>query len=142
MRLSPLIANFERFSVGLVCGIGLVALAGCGPQTSKIAGTVTMDGKPLEAGVISFVPADSAGEPVTVQVTQGKYEATTTPGPKLVQISAPYVKEQRKEYDAPDAPLVDVTGERLPPKYNSKTELKMDVAAGKVAKDWSVESVR
>lgn len=134
-------ARRTRFGA-LFCGLGLVVLAGCGPPTSVVTGTVTMDGDPLESGVISFVPADSPGEPVTVQVAQGKYEATMAPGRKLVQISAPYVLEQRKEYDGPNAPLVDVMGERLPPKYHSNTELQFDAAAGRVAKDWSVDSIR
>jgi hypothetical protein len=105
-----------------------------------VAGTITVDGKPLEHGIISYVPADGAGEPITVEVRDGKYELQIVTGDKQVQISAPVVIGKRKESDAPDAPLVDITEESLPDKYHVKTELTFEVQAGANTKDWSVES--
>jgi hypothetical protein len=120
----------------------LVLLAGCGPGTSTVSGTVTIDGQPLDGGVISLVPAEAGGEPATAEVVQGKYALRLKPGKKHVQISAPQVVGQRKEYKGEGAPLVDIIEERLPPKYNSQTELTLDVAPGASTKDWSVQSLR
>jgi hypothetical protein len=122
--------------------LALLALAGCGPSLGTVSGKVLIDGEPLDGGVISFVPADSAGVPVTVNVVQGKYELQVVAGKKSVQISAPVVVGKRKEYNGPDAPLVDITEERLPPRYHSKTELTFEVPPGRSTKDWSVESIR
>jgi hypothetical protein len=44
----------------------------------------------------------------------------------------------RKEYDAPDAPTVEVTRETVPPRYNSQSELTLDVT-GSLEKDFALE---
>jgi hypothetical protein len=113
---------------------------GCGAPTATVSGQVAVDGQPLEKGTISYAPADGRGAPVTVPIENGKYQARTTPGNKFVQISAPKVMGKRKEHNGPDAPLVEITAESLPPRYNSKTELSLDVHAGSNTKDWSVTS--
>jgi hypothetical protein len=126
------------------CFLALVAAAavlpGCGPPTSTVSGEVTIDGQPLDKGVISYSPAEGAGAAATADVEKGKYRLQTTPGAKWVQISAPIVVGQHKAYNSPDAPLVDVNGERLPERYNAKTELKFELKPGANVRDWSVES--
>ncbi len=123
-------------------GIGLLLVAGCGqPTVGTVSGTVTMDGKPLDQGIISFVSADVRGAPVTVNVTAGKYQLETTIGNKQVQISAPQVVGTRKEYNGPNAPLVEITAERLGPEYNSRTTLTYTVMPGTNTKDWDVQSL-
>jgi len=128
-----------RWLCGLIV-IGSTLLGGCGPATGTVSGSVTIDGKPLDKGVISYVPADNQGVPVTADVVDGKYELTALVGKKFVQISAPVVVGQRKEYDGEGAPLIDITDERLPPKYNSQTELTFELKAGANAKDWNIET--
>jgi hypothetical protein len=123
----------------LVGGLALV-VAGCGPAMSTVSGNVTVDGKPLEKGAISYVPADNQGSPVTVDVAGGKYELQILAGKKMVQISAPFLKEKKKRYEGPDAPYDEFFDESLPAKYNSETTLTFDVQPGKNTKDWAVES--
>jgi hypothetical protein len=90
--------------------------------------------------VISYVPADENGVPVTAEVVEGKYTVEMVPGKKRVQISAPVVVGTRKEYDGPDAPTVEVTEETLPDRYHVNTELTYEAQAGQQRKDWSLES--
>ena len=99
-----------------------------------------MDGQPLDSGVISFSPAEGDGASATADIKDGKYSVQTTPGAKWVQISAPVVVGQRKLSTAPNAPVTDIREERLPERYNAKTELKCDLKGGGNVKDWSVES--
>ena len=120
---------------------GMCAGRGLWASDGTITGVVTIDGQPLDKGVISYVPADSQGQPVTVNIVNGKYTLQAPTGQKYVQVSAPTVVDRRKEYDGPDAPLVEITDERLPPKYNSQTELTFEVKAGDNAKDWAVKSL-
>ena len=51
-------------NLGLIL-VGLFALAGCGPSyeldIAPARGTVTLDGKPLSAGSVLFVPAKGRG---------------------------------------------------------------------------------
>lgn len=115
--------------------LGIMVLSGCGTSPGTVSGEVTVDGVPLKKGVISFVPADGKGEPITVEIEDGKYELKTLPGPKLIQVSAPRVVGKRKEYDAPDAPLMEITEESLPERYNSKTELTFEVQSGSNTKN-------
>jgi len=103
---------------------------------------VTVDGQPLEKGVISFVPAGSKGAPIAADIQGGKYAVQAVAGPKLVQISAPIVTGRRPEYNGPYAPLVEITVESLPVKYNSESELSFEIKRGASAKDWAAESVR
>jgi hypothetical protein len=122
----------------LSCSFGFPIVGGCGPAVSSVCGMVTVDRQPVASGVISYVPAEGGGEPATATIAAGRYELHTSPGKKFVQISAPVVVGKRKEYEGADAPLVEITDESLPPRYNSQTELSFDVQRGKNTKDWSL----
>jgi hypothetical protein len=131
----------RRLVLLMLLGLGGVVLgSGCGPGTATIDGEVTVDGKPLEKGVISYTPADGNGAPVTAEVRNGRYEVRTVAGRKVVQISAPIVVGQRKEHKGPGAALIDITEESLPPSCNSKSELTFEATAGANTKNWAVES--
>jgi hypothetical protein len=114
--------------------------SGCSPPMATVMGNVTIDGQPLDKGVICYSPAEGEGESVTVNIVDGKYELQILPGKKFVQVSAPKVVGTRKDSDAPDATLVEITEERLPERYYSGRELTFEVQPGFNTKDWSVES--
>jgi hypothetical protein len=126
----------------VVASAALVLAAGCGPALGVVSGTVTIDGQPVSGGIISFVPAEGSGTPATSNIESGKYEVRMIAGKKFVQISAPHVVGKRKEYEGPDAPLVEITEERLPPKYNSQTELTFEVKSGVNKQDWNLSSAK
>ena len=125
----------------LVIGLCLLAPAGgCGgPATATVGGEVTVGGVLLEKGVISFVPAEGEGAPATANVVNGRYEIRTTPGNKRVQVSAPVVVGKRPEYNGPNAPMVEITAEGLPDRYNAKSELTYEVKPGGNTKNWELE---
>ncbi|OWK45490.1 hypothetical protein [Fimbriiglobus ruber] len=132
-----------RMVASLVSCVGVAFLVtGCGgPPTGTVDGQVTIDGKPLDKGVISFAPIDgSGGPPVTANVENGKYRLQAQTGNKRVMISAPLVTGKRKESTAPDAPMVEITEERLSEKYNVRSDLTFEVKSGGNTKDWAVES--
>jgi hypothetical protein len=119
--------------------LGVIGVPGCGGPVG-VSGEVTVDGQPPETGLISFAPADGAGGPVTAEIRKGKYSLSTSPGKKWVQISVPVVIDKRPMYKAPDAPLMDITEESIPERYNARTELTFDVTRGGNTKNWSIES--
>jgi hypothetical protein len=123
---------------GLVLGLSIAA--GCGgPGAATVSGEVKVDGEPLQKGVISFSPLEGAGAVASGQIENGRYSVQTTPGKKRVQISAPIVTGQRREYNSPNAPMVEITEEGLADKYHTKSELTFDVQAGNNTRDWTVE---
>jgi hypothetical protein len=102
---------------------------GCSEQSSqgRVTGAVTLDGKPLPAGEIRFVPADGQSATAGATITDGQFEAAVPPGEKNVQISAPKVTGKKKMYETPDSPTIDIVSELLPARYNVQTELKITV---------------
>ncbi len=129
LRIFP-VAFLGLAIVGIFCG--------CGSGSATVSGEVTVDGKPLEIGIITYVPADSKGDPLTTDIVNGKYELQTVAGNKTVQISAPVVADKRKAFNGADAPWVEVTKESLPENYNSNSELKFEIKPGPNVKDWSL----
>src|SRR6516164_4282354 len=67
----------------ILCALGLTALAGCGGvRRAPVAGTVTLDGKPLDGAVITFSPDAAKGNTASIScsglVKEGRYELQTT----------------------------------------------------------------
>ena len=127
--------------------VALALAGGCGRPIGTVSGVVTMDEQPLEKGIISFSAAEgaateSASPPVSADITGGRYSAEMVAGKKFVQISASKVIGTRKQSDAPGAAVDEIFEEQLPPKYNSSTELTLEVKPGGNSKDWAVESIR
>lgn len=114
---------------GLICG--MIALAGCSsgpkpPPETIVAGTVQVDGKPLDDGDITFV---LEGQPPKVlPVKDGKFEGKATVGENSVQIRG-YKKGEPIMMDGKpfgDPVKVNYVAEQ----YNDKSELKSKIASG------------
>ena len=68
----------------VLAGLVLVNAGGCGgrrlPPAATMRGSVTLGGKPLEAGVVSLEPLDVAGaSPVGLAVERGAFPVTVVP---------------------------------------------------------------
>jgi hypothetical protein len=50
------------------CLLLAFAAAGCGSAAGKVSGKVTIDGKPLPGGVITFVPTDPNASPKAAEI--------------------------------------------------------------------------
>jgi len=121
--------NFRCVAQWLV----ILSLAGCGgssdtPPLGLVTGVVTMDGEPLAKAVVSFVP--EKGRPsVAMTNADGKYDLIYVDkihgallGEHTVQITT-YVEE--------DSPEAKNFKESIPKKYNSASQLKETVKAGR-----------
>jgi hypothetical protein len=77
-----------RMARGWSLVVAAVLAAGCGSAVT-VSGEVTYDGKPVEDGRITFLPADGKGPSVGGVVTGGRYTVkNVTPGPKVVKVEA------------------------------------------------------
>jgi hypothetical protein len=121
----------------LVVLAAAVGLTGCGGGTNKkaVSGTVTWKSKPLETGMIRFLPAEAGGQTETgAVITDGKFdipkEHGLLPGKYKVSISSP---DPKSGQGPPDAAPGDRGGypakERIAEKYNAQTTLTAEVTA-------------
>ncbi len=99
-------------------------LLGCGPrwQVTAVSGTVTLDGKPLEDGKISFRSTTTSTPPQIGNITAGQFACQVTTGPQRVEISATRT--------IPGAASTGI-GEAnyIPPRYNTQSTLTVEVTA-------------
>jgi hypothetical protein len=106
-------------------------LSGCGksgPPSTKVSGTVTLDGKALADGEVMFVQAAAGYTPDILPVKDGKFEGTAKQGKVKVEF--------RAYRDVPPPTGADVTEEAkatpnkvnyLPARYNTETTLTAEV---------------
>ena len=118
---------------GLACL--LLALAGCGGEESvprtAVSGTVTLQGKPLEEGIILFTPL-AKGPSAGGDIRQGKYqlpqEKGPSPGEYRVEIRA-YRGTGKKRRDEASGTVTEEMVSIIPDRYNSKSSLRAEVKA-------------
>lgn len=124
-------------------GLGLVLLVtvGCGkkePTMGILTGTITIDGQPPEKGSIAFFPTDGKSKTTGTKIQQGEYSAQVPLGEAEVQIRVSKVVGEKK--DTPNGPAHQIRRETLPAKYNSRTELLIDIQPGTNRKDFELST--
>ena len=131
--------NSKRF-IWLLCMIfGVGCSSGSNVDYSglgliKVTGMVTLDGSPLPDVTVSFESPDGQfSHGITDE--NGKYSLAydsdtfgVTPGEKTVRISKKPMSEEGDEFESEDEELSSTEQEEtLPPKFNTKSDLKMTV---------------
>jgi hypothetical protein len=124
-----------------VCSVSMAAY-GCSSDSSKgaVSGTVTLDGQPLQSGLIRFVPVDGQTPTADAIITDGEFSVEVPVGEKRVSISAPKIVGKRPAYQAPNAPMIDIVEELLPARYNVSSELTLNVKGGRQDAEFKLES--
>ncbi|HEX3147077.1 MAG TPA: hypothetical protein VHR66_03285 [Gemmataceae bacterium] len=123
--------------VGLVFCTLLVT--GCdGSPFAEVSGTVTVDGTPVEAGAITFLPVDGKTPTAGGEIKGGKYNVKVPVGQMKVSISVPMAIGKKKLYATPDSPEGTMYKESLPGRFNETTELTLDVKSGTNEKNWDL----
>jgi len=125
----------------MAAGLAAMVAIGCGSDapTHPVKGRVTLDGAPLEKGSIRFSPTGEAS-PAGGEIKNGEYSLMAPPGESKVEITSTKVIGQRKAYNTPDSPMVDITKEVVPEKYNARSTLKIEVKAGSNSKDFELST--
>lgn len=116
----------------LILGSLLISI-GCGKGESnraEVKGSVIVDGSPAATGAISFMPVDGKSPTSGGKIVAGNYSVEVPFGTSKVAIRVPKVVGQRKLYDTPDSPVQPLMEETLPPEFNDRTELTLDVKPG------------
>ena len=114
----------------LLCCLPLIGCGGSANNYKAVSGAVTFQGKPVPEGAIQF--CTDAKPPVVcggAMIRDGKYQLPRdhglAPGHYLVRITS------TERIDNPDKAKNEMapffTRERIPAKYNSESELKVEV---------------
>ena len=124
--------------------LSLCWLSACGQSdsviTAKVTGQVTLDGKPLERGLIQFLPTDGHGSAAAAEIQRGNYAVAVPLGSKRVEVTSPKVVGKQKAYDTPDSPVMNIIEEQIPWEYNAQSQLKADVSRERTKFDFAVQS--
>lgn len=135
-----------------VASVVLAIAAGCGggrPGGVPVEGTVTVDGVPLEAGTISFLPdGDTPGPKVAAAVTDGRFRLPAAAGPPgglyRVEIVAESPAAPASDAEPTPAGLAALRRnppppvEPLPAEYNSASELRRLLGDGENRLDFDL----
>ena len=115
--------------------------AGCGGDNGRatVHGTVSLEGIPLESGLIQFLPAaDSSGLAAGASIENGRYtikQRGPLPGSYQVHITAS--RETGRMIEAPTigpgakkGVMVEETMQYIPDRYNAHSELTIEINPG------------
>jgi hypothetical protein len=104
-------------------------VAGCGGGSDLVAvqGQVNLDGQPVKEGVIRFAPADGQTTTQAVSIKDGNFEALLHRTTYIVRISYPSLPRAPAQVKTQGPDGEPTVGELIPPRYNTRSELKLEV---------------
>jgi hypothetical protein len=125
-------------------------IVGCnshrGAERGAISGTVKLDGAPIEQGSILFTPIEGTrGSVAGGEIVNGRYQLTLKKGPAVgwnrVEVRAlrKTGKMVPKAFGRPGE-MVPERAEAVPPKFNTKSKLKVEIKPGENTADFDVSS--
>jgi hypothetical protein len=126
----------------LVLASVAILLTGCGSEhnVGTVSGKVTLDNQPLVGATVQFQP--SGGSPSSgITDSSGNYTLRYTRDTEGAEIGEHTVRITTYSGPDPDAdPPRKAVPEKVPSKYNAKSELKATVKSGSNTFDFPLES--
>jgi hypothetical protein len=113
--------------------LNVLVCTGCGGRPARVSGTVTLDGKPVDHGMVSFTPASGGMLASGVIQSDGSYDLKTNrdsglePGEYLVAVES-RVPGKENAIGAPPMPGPFITPERY--SLTQSSGLKYQVERG------------
>ncbi len=130
------------YRIKLVAGILTLALClGCQtdiPDIGYVEGTVTLDGSPLPNAIVTFQP-EHARPSYGRTDENGWYELVYTDGNEGAILGKHRVSISTKDSGNPDEGI-EPSPEKVPAKYNTRTELTAEVTPGNNKCDFPLKS--
>jgi hypothetical protein len=133
----------KRFP-GVCLGLIVITALGCGSGKPNnivaVTGRITLDDQPLEKGLIQFLPTDDKGPSAAAEIKLGEYAVDVPFGNKRVEVTSPKVIGQKKAYDTPESPVMDLLEEQIPLEYNGQSKLNANVSREQKKFDFALKS--
>jgi hypothetical protein len=124
------IASIRPIFVSLVAALILVVGCKRPPTSGDVRGTVTLDGKALEDGTIRFTPIDGKGGTAGGMIKDGQFAFSAPIAKHRVEISATRMTGGRTTPADRHSDAVEAVVDLIPEKYNTQSELTLDVKGG------------
>jgi len=122
----------RRLTIAGALVIAFIGGCSAGPHAS-VGGKISYDGEKIDNGGIAFLPVD-AGDPVraTGKIVAGHYQIDSQPGPNpgKHRVEIHWRKKTGQKVPGEGGQPRDEIVEGIPPKYNSESELTVDVLPG------------
>ncbi|WP_144971031.1 hypothetical protein [Bremerella volcania] len=103
----------------------------------SVDGTATWNGQPIQKGYIELQPVGE-GHFASAEIVDGKFTLQTTPGKRLVKVTA----EKKIGETAPTDRIPEsqpIMFQFVPPRFNSESTLEMEISASNPNLDVSLE---
>ncbi len=122
----------------------MILLSGCGDGWIPVRGTVTLDGKPVDDGSVSFQPPDGNGPTAGASVKAGQFEVLTglKPGTYKVTVRG-VVKTGRQQPAGPPLPPGTMIDEMVmyPPTGQNPEPVTVEVKVGEPPLTFDLKSL-
>ena len=137
LTLSRLAATASALLLTVGCGSGTT------PELGYVEGTITLDDQPLEGAMVMFNPAGKGRPSGAVTDVEGWYELTYSSSAMGALVGEHDVTI--RTYQAPDPYAEDPAAkqgvaEKVPAKYNARTELTKTVEPTEQVIDFQLDS--
>jgi hypothetical protein len=139
-----------RRKLGPACFLGALTaflLIGCSSSNRAVVkGSVTLDGEPVDGGMILFFPANEQykADQGRAEIKNGSYEiaAGKGPPPGNYRVEITWQKKTGKQVVSKGDPpnMEDETIQVIPPQYNQKSQLTKEIKAGDNKLDFPLTS--
>lgn len=119
--------------IGSFLAVGSLLISGCGSNNrASVSGTVTLDGKTLESGVIAFLPTNgNQGPTAGAVISNGRYEIASARGPTFGAYRVTVSSMQKTGHKIPSlGGSLDEMAEVIPLQYRDDSKLVIDVQPG------------
>jgi hypothetical protein len=120
----------------LIAIVGLGTVTGCQESDGRceVSGSVSLNGQPLDQGVVMFVPVNQEQTQASALVTNGRYTIPRAqglvPGKYRVAITAPDGKTPTDPDGVPGPTGNFASKDRIPPKFNIESTIEVEIKPG------------
>ncbi|HYH65185.1 MAG TPA: hypothetical protein VD866_10865 [Urbifossiella sp.] len=122
----------------------LASLSGCGGDgPSHVTGSVTLDGRPVADGAVTFVMTGGGSDREGAVIRDGAFEVKLKPGRYRVELTGQKQVGTRRQkgFDGKEEE-VRVTEPLFPERFNTKSELVEDIKPGSNTMKFDLKSGR
>ena len=124
-----------KLTAGLLLAVVASGCGGSDVELGEVTGTVYLDGKPLPRAAVVFVPVKPGRSAIGGTDENGIYQMTYTPSASGALVGEVMVEIRTGSPDNPKE-----FPERVPSKYNNRSELKAVVEPGNNVLDFHLDS--
>jgi hypothetical protein len=108
----------------LALAAALIVVSGCSNRAT-VEGTVTLDDRPVDGGVITFAPTDGKGKAVSADIVAGHYvlQSAQRPAHGSYRVEIYWKKKTGRQVEVPGDPghRMDQVVQLIPPQYNTQS---------------------